>query len=605
MRCSSGLKAVLKAAPVVITGALMLIISWRKWADLIVDYGREVYIPWQISQGSLLYRDIASFYGPLSSYWNSFLFRLFGETLFPIQFFNILLIALLTYFIYRLFEREDDSIAPAVLASMFIILFALGKHFNLGSYNYVAPYSHELVHGVFLSFAAIYTLKLYIRKGRLFWALVTGLFTGLVLLTKMEIAFGLVLAIIPGFAFALWGNGGPGRERSKASAILFIAGTAVPVLLFIGYFSLYMGPVGAFRSVFSSWSVVAGTGISSSKFYKAVTGIDNLSVNIRGMLTAASWFLFLLVPLVINYLLRKNQFARRYGGFISFAVVGALMVYFAGRIPWDLIFWPLPLFMAVIVLFFGVKLLRGKYEDSARTIPLFVLSVFAAALLLKIVFVTRVYGYGFVLAMPATLITCYMLLSYVPASLDRRWGSSSILRYSVLAALVVMLAVYSIKSYRLYEMQDYAVGEGGDTLITSGYSGGKGVEILLEQIDKVMAPEDDFIVMPEGTLVNYLSRRKNPTKFVTFLPTDITIYGEDRMLAALADTPPDYIILISRDTIEYGVHYLGQGYGDRIYAFIMNGYEGVVRIGNLGFLEESTGMGQPLGMLIMKRRGGE
>lgn len=602
MRAAPSLKVFFKAAPVVLTGAVMLFLSWRRWADLIIDYGREVYVPWQLSQGSLLYRDIASFYGPLSSYWNSVLFRVFGESLFSIQFFNILLIAILTYIIYRLFEREDDGLAPTVLSMAFIILFALGKHFNLGSYNYVAPYSHEIVHGVFLSFAAIYALRLYIRTNSLFWVFAAGFLTGLALLTKMEIAFALVLAIFS--AFALWMKGRPGYERLFKSFGLIITGAAIPVLLFTGYFSIYMGPVDAFRSVFSSWMVVAGTDISSSRFYKAVTGIDNLAVNIRGMLTAASWFLFLLVPLAVNYFFRNNPLARKYGGFISFVAVGAVLAYFAGRIPWDLLFWPLPLFTAAIAVFFAVKLLFGRDENPARTISLFALSVFAGFLLLKIVFVTRIYGYGFVLAMPATLLFCYMLLSWVPSVLKQRWGSSAIFRYSVLAALVVMLSVYSVKSYRLYRVMDYALGKGGDMLITSAFSSGKWVDILLEQIDRVMAPEDDFIIMPEGALVNYLAKRKNPTQFVTFLPTDMTIYGEGRMLAALSESPPDYIILISRDTIEYGVYYLGQGYGDQIYTFIKNKYDDIVRIGSMGFLENPTGVRQPPGMVILKRKDG-
>ncbi len=595
-----GLKNLLKAAPVVVVGVLMLLLSWRRWADLIIDYGREVYVPWQLSQGSLLYRDVSSFYGPLSSYWNSVLFRVFGESLSSIQFFNILLIAVLAYFIYRLFEREDDKLTPAAVSIVFLVLFALGKHFNLGSYNYVAPYSHELVHGLFLSFAAIYALRLYVRSNKAVWIFLAGLLTGLVLLTKMEVAISAVLAIFPGFAFALWRRGE--GERILRRFALLVAGAALPVLLFIGYFSIYMGPVDAFRSVFSSWTVVAGTNISSSKFYKAVTGLDKLQENINGMLVAASWFLFLLIPLTINYLLRKNAFARKYGGLFSFVAVGGIMAYFRARIPWDLIFWPLPLFMAAIAAFYGLKLLTGRSEEPSRDIPLFALSVFSGALLLKIVFITRIYGYGFVLAMPATLLVIYFLMSEIPEGLSRRWAGGTIFRYSVFAAVCVLVSVYAVKSYRLYSMMDYAVGEGGDTIIASGHYGGKGVDILLEQIDKVMAPEDDFVIMPEGVLLNYLSRRKNPTEFITFLPTDMTIYGEDRLLSALQTTNPDYIILISRDTIEYGVHYLGQGYGDNIFNFVKNGYSDVVRIGDMSFLENSEGKG--LGIVIMKRNGG-
>jgi hypothetical protein len=259
--------------------------------------------------------------------------------------------------------------------------------------------------------------------------------------------------------------------------------------------------------------------------------------------------------------------------------------------------------MAAIAAFYGVKLLTGKSDEPSRDISLFALSVFSGALLLKIVFITRIYGYGFVLAMPATLMVIYVLMSGIPDGLRRRgWVSGAIFRHSVLAVVCVLVSVYAVKSYKHYSIMDYPVGEGGDTIIASGHYGGKGVDILLEQIDKVMAPDEDFIIMPEGVLVNYLSRRKNPTEFMTFLPTDMTIYGEDRLLSALQASKPDYIILISRDTIEYGVHYLGQGYGDSIYSFVRSGYSDVVRIGDMSFLENSEGKG--LGILILKRIGG-
>ena len=581
----------------------MLFISWRRWADLIVDYGREVYVPWQLSHGSLLYRDIASFYGPLSNYWNSFLFRAFGESVLSIQLFNILLIAALTYIIYRLFARDDDGLTPTVISIVFILLFALPKHFSLGSYNYVAPYSHELVHGVFLAFAAVYAFTLFIRGQRLLWALLAGALTGLALLTKMEIALALVMAILAGFAVMLLKRD-RGEDALFAPFGLFIAGAIVPIAAFIAYFSFHLGLVEASRSVFSSWTVVAGTGISSSRFYMAVTGIDNLSANLSGMLTAASWYLLLGVPLLMDYLLRKSQFALRYAGIIAFIATGALMGYFSGSIPWDLIFWPLPLFMAALVLFAGAGLLLGEKEVSRAGLPIFIFSVFASVLLIKILFVPRVYGYGFVLAMPATLLVCYALLYLIPARIKARWGGSGIFRYSVLAAILVMLSVYTLRSYRLYTTQDYPVGKGGDTLVASGFSGGKAVDILLGQIERVMAPEDDFIMLPEGTLVNYLSRRKNPVKYTSFLPSDMTIYGEETILSAIRENPPDFVIFISRDTIEYGAHYLGQDYGHRLFAFITAGYEDVVRIGNMGFLERSVSMSQPLGIVIMKRKQG-
>lgn len=66
--------ALVKWAPtiaIVSTFAAMLAFSWGKWPDVLVDFGHELYRPWQLSQGKALVRDIAwGASGPLSPYWN-------------------------------------------------------------------------------------------------------------------------------------------------------------------------------------------------------------------------------------------------------------------------------------------------------------------------------------------------------------------------------------------------------------------------------------------------------------------------------------------------------------------------------------------------------
>ena len=62
------------------TFAGLLAWSWRKWPDPLVDFGRELYVPWQITEGQVLFRDVASLFGPLSPYLNALWFRLFGMT---------------------------------------------------------------------------------------------------------------------------------------------------------------------------------------------------------------------------------------------------------------------------------------------------------------------------------------------------------------------------------------------------------------------------------------------------------------------------------------------------------------------------------------------
>lgn len=43
---------------IIFSASIMLWISWAKWADVIVDFGRELYVPWVLNEGKELYKDL-------------------------------------------------------------------------------------------------------------------------------------------------------------------------------------------------------------------------------------------------------------------------------------------------------------------------------------------------------------------------------------------------------------------------------------------------------------------------------------------------------------------------------------------------------------------
>ena len=59
----------------------MTLWTWRAWTDILVDFGREAYLPWRILAGEVLYRDLAYLAGPFSPYWNAWWYFLCGVSL--------------------------------------------------------------------------------------------------------------------------------------------------------------------------------------------------------------------------------------------------------------------------------------------------------------------------------------------------------------------------------------------------------------------------------------------------------------------------------------------------------------------------------------------
>src|SRR3712207_5930257 len=109
---------------IMIAFAIMIAWTWQRWPDPIVDFGRELYVPWQVAQGKMLYRDIAHFNGPLSVYFNALLFRVLGTSLRTIEFTNIAIAAGVVAMIWKLARRATRSPLAAFIACLlFMTLF--------------------------------------------------------------------------------------------------------------------------------------------------------------------------------------------------------------------------------------------------------------------------------------------------------------------------------------------------------------------------------------------------------------------------------------------------------------------------------------------------
>jgi len=117
--------------------------SWRKWPDPLIDFGCELYTPWRLANGAVLYRDIDCFYGPLSKYFNAGLFKCFGPGLMVLVTANLVVFAAILAVIYGLCRRAWGA-GPALAASaVFVAVFGFSQFVKTGNYNYATPYAHE------------------------------------------------------------------------------------------------------------------------------------------------------------------------------------------------------------------------------------------------------------------------------------------------------------------------------------------------------------------------------------------------------------------------------------------------------------------------------
>ena len=140
------------AVAFILTAAL----TWRKWPDVLVDFGTQLYIPWRILNGAVLYRDLFYFAGgPFSQYFNALLFKIFGVSFSTLIAANMLLTAAMIFLIYRRFLAAADAWTATLICLSIVLVFAFAEYTLIGNYNFITPYSHETFHGLVLSVFAI------------------------------------------------------------------------------------------------------------------------------------------------------------------------------------------------------------------------------------------------------------------------------------------------------------------------------------------------------------------------------------------------------------------------------------------------------------------
>ncbi|MBI3319024.1 MAG: hypothetical protein HYZ89_00325 [Candidatus Omnitrophica bacterium] len=251
---------------------------------------------------------------------------------------------------------------------------------------------------------------------------------------------------------------------------------------------------------------------------------------------------------------------------------------------WEKIRWldalrPLPLVLCMLGISFFMRVLRWRRQpENAQQawLPLLMV-IFSLTLLGKMILHARVYHYGFALAIPATLVFVVALMSWIPAWITKHGGAGWVFRSTALSVLLVAMTAHLTIMNAWLHQKIYQVSTGPDAFWADAR--GVFVNTALEEIARRVEPTQALAVLPEGAMLNYLSRRPNPSPFSRIVPSLLVWWGEKEAIASFQAHPPDYIVLVHRDTAEDGFRFFGRDYGQRLYAWIQEHYRAVKLIG--------------------------
>lgn len=556
--------------------------TWGTWPDVLVDFGRELYVPWQIAQGKRLYLDLAWFNGPLSPYWNALMFRLFGVGLRTLVWVNAVLFAVILALLHSLLRSFGSRTSATIACLLVLATCGFGQLVGIGNYNYICPYSHEITHGLLLGLAALVCLQRWSGSGRLGELLMAAGLVGLCFLTKPEMFLAALAASATVVGLRLWSEraGGP---RALAA---FALGLVLPVLIAAGLLASWRGALGA-------WPALFATDVAASPFYRAGSGLDAPAANAFRMLGWAAGTAGLLLPGLLLGLSTRSSRQARVAAWITFAISAAIVAVLFARIPWTSAARPWPLFCLGVLV---AAILRFRNGDTAAV----GFAVFSLALLGKMLLNARLSHYGFALAMPALALLTVVLYDWVPRWIAGRGGTAAVARAGLLPMLLAFaLAHLGVTSKFLADKRERVAAGTPDAFRADGRA--RAVNAVLDWIavhPGKGGPRPTVLVVPEGVMINYLARSENPTPFVNFMPPEMILFGEPRILEALARRPPDLVVVTHKSTHEYGLPWFGRSYARDLAAWLEGHYHLVQLFG-----DPPLEPGSRYGIAILARNG--
>jgi Dolichyl-phosphate-mannose-protein mannosyltransferase len=548
-------------------------LTWRKWPDALVDFGIQLDVPWRILHGAVLYRDLFYFAGgPFSQYFNALLFKIFGVSFTTLLAANLILAGTMILVVYRYFLKATDVWTATMIGVGIVTVFTFAEYVQIGNYNYIAPYSHEATHGLVLSIFAIAALSDWIKKGKTWTVAVAGLCLGIVFLTKPEIFLALVAAIFAG-VFLFYLKFGP-KNLAKSIGVFFPA-ALLPSLFFFFYFLREENYTDSLRSVFFGWTPLFAGKVMENQFYLWCLGLDApLAHSTRIIVYSFAVFFVLALYAVVLRTMKDRELKWIKSRKVSFLVLISPLLFWAVAFDWRQCGWPLP-FLALAACL--LILWNYKKLESPPVFPL-LWSVFGLVLLAKLGLFPRISHYGFVLAMPAFVSGVYLLFWLLPILLENKFAVPS-RPFRIMVGLVLLIGFGSLfdQSQLLYAQKTLALGNGGDKIITYHSASPKtqAISDALLWTEKYLPGDATLAVLPEGVMLNYLTRHENPTPCLFWDPNALAVFGQGRMTAAFERNAPDYIFIADRDFSEFGVGHFGNSpnFGQGLMQWVQKNYQ--------------------------------
>jgi len=491
-----------------IAGAVAFTQSYQRWLDPIIDTGRDLYIPEQIAHGAHLYRDIRYQYPPLAPYALALITGILGHSLASYTAIGLLQSIVIAAALWIIGRRAAGTIAGFVAAIFFVSLSFCGA--TTWGANFIFPYSYGATIGMALLVVSL-ALFLYQRPQL---ALIP-----LFLATWCKVEYAMAAGIII-VALAVI------RRVSIRQIATFAGAEMIAAAIAYWYFPHIR------ENVFAE-SLTKGE--SARQFFRTVSGISDWQD------FATATFVAIVAMGAIVWLLKR----------VRPAIAIPLVIVISFLLPIE----QHAFFRAFGLLQF-VALVVGYRRGNATLVTL---AAFSIATTLRVVLSVSPVWYGFALIVPTYALIAYVLFDFLELGPRAVW----------LLPLVVVLCGHDLMQQReRYAQKQFPIESSRGKFFDVNPDRAHALNEFIRSVHG-----GTLAVFPEGITLNYLTESRTTLTFHTFTPVETAPPSvEDSIIRELLKSPPDRVVILTRDVHEYGYQGFGIDYDRRLLAYLGASY---------------------------------
>lgn len=489
------------------------IVFYGKTGNMLIDFSRESYIPFQINNGSVLIKDIFLIYGFWGYFVNSLLYKLSVNI-------NLLLIEaiILSYAISVLFYFIVKKFLNHTLALIFTLFFISVSVFSNSTFSFVLPYSYSTLWSIFGIYLVLFGL-LYKKNGLVFLSL------GLILISKIEYFIPTLIAVI---FYQIYK-----KEGFLKQSFLLLIFPSISLFYFL------------IKGITLNDLIYNLTIIKTMINTDAIKHLYNhmgCFLSLETFKLRFSYLVKFLPIILISYFLFIKKFK-----ITSLIILIITLSSIALNFSLNLI--------SIISIFLTI-ILYSKRKITAKELLLF---AFCLILCSKALFSMNPFTYS---NFGYALFIAYTYKQFAKF-LNKHW-----LFYSLILFLIC-INLKNITNYIKNPKEKFKT-EVGTIYLASNDK--KLFENINEYFKTNLKKEQSLLVVPEGQIFNLINKKDWQYYNSTFTPLDFETFKEEELIKKLKDNKTDYILYYPRNTKDYGKPTICYDYGVDFCTFVMDNY---------------------------------